>query len=153
MRPFLPATASLRGIRAKGELTRLWSLRCLPPRFSEAFDAYQHPIYRRVLYSPQVFAFLQTTEAFWLLDSIAEWIGTLSFQREVVQDPRVATIHFSTETFAHDSRTALFADCPGVVRAGLVAQHAPFIEFLGDEVELVATCRGALWMLRLPAEL
>lgn len=153
MRPFLPATASLRGVGAKGDLTRLWSLRCLPPRFSEAFDAYQHPIYRRVLYSPQVFEFIQTSDAFWLLDAIAEWIGPLSFQREVLQDPRLAAIHFSTETSTHDSRTSLFADCLGVVRTGLVAQHAPFLEFIGDEAELVATCRGALWMLRLPKEL
>ena len=134
---------------AQGKLTRLWERRSAPPRFAKAFDLYQHPIYSRLFYTPTLFDLLHATKSQWLLDDIAAWIGPITFHREVQREPRLATLHFSTLTPKRNRQTTLYASCPGVAKSIFVSECPPSTEFLTDEINLVATCHGALWKLRL----
>jgi hypothetical protein len=113
---------------------------------------YQHAFNRKVIYTPGVRHLANETQAFWLIDAIASWIGTSAFADAEKKDPRIGSLHFWVLTVNREDSTAvLHAEADKDVDAFIV-QSIPHTGFPLDEISIWAGFDGSHWTLYLPSE-
>jgi len=119
--------------------------------FTGDFIRYRHP-FNQVVYTPGVRHLAERAEAFWLIDAIASWIGSTTFNEAVRNSERIGEMHFwQLDTDQEDKSAMLFA----VEDSGMepfISQSIPFTDFPLDKVSIWAGFDGQIWTLYLPSE-
>lgn len=90
--------------------------------FTGDLDRYRHALNRRVIYTPGVRYLAEAGGAYWLIDVIASWIGSASFNEAVAADERIEQLLFWTLDCSDD----LGKGRSGVVRAWREGSAPPF---------------------------
>ena len=119
--------------------------------FSGDLERYRHPLNRRVIYTPGVRYVADKGEAYWLIDAIASWIGSESFNEAAAKDPRIGDLHFWTFKKRIDEPSVLFAkaDSP---EEPFISQLIEFTDFPLEKIDIWAGFDGDYWTLYLPSE-
>lgn len=124
-------------------------------QFTGDLERFRHSINRRVIYTPGVQHLAERTGGYWLIDVIASWIGSPSFNRAVEEDTRIARLHYWTLEVA-DARGVVQAIMeeaePPYAMKPFITQEIPFSDFPLPEVSVWASFDGNIWTLFLPSE-
>lgn len=120
--------------------------------FTGDIDRYRHPINRRVIYTPGVRHLAEQAGAYWLVDAIASWIGSHSFNQAIDADPRIGSLHFWRLTVDRSDDSARLTADADVGEAPFIAQEVPYTDFPLDEIAIWAGFSGDHWTLYLPSE-
>ncbi|QDV73811.1 DUF6876 family protein [Botrimarina mediterranea] len=121
-------------------------------QFTGDLERYRHPINRRVIYTPGVKHLAERAGAYWLIDSIASWIGSHPFNVAVREDERVQSLHFWKLSVDLDERSALLAAVADSGEPPFITQRIPFTDFPLASVDVWAGFDGQHWTLYLPSE-
>ena len=113
---------------------------------------YQHPLNRKVIYTPGVRHLANEAQAFWLVDAIASWIGTSTFAEAEQKDPRIGSLHFWLLAVDRDDSTAVLHAEGDKGVDPFIVQSIPYTDFALDEVSIWAGFDGSHWTLYLPSE-
>jgi hypothetical protein len=123
--------------------------------FTGDLDRYRHPINRKVIYTPGVQYLAEAGGAYWLIDVVASWIGSHSFNRAKEADPRIESLHHWSLEVADDRgvvKAWIQSEEPPFAPAVFVTQKIPFTDFPLPEVHLWCGFDGENWTLFLPSE-
>lgn len=121
-------------------------------QFTGSFERYRHQINRRVIYTPGVKYLAETAGAYWLIDAIASWIGSHTFNQALEKDERVQWLHFWRLNVDQEQSTAVLTAVPDSGEAAFITQKVPFTDFPLNETCLWAGFDGHHWVLYLPSE-
>lgn len=120
--------------------------------FTGSLERYRHATNPRVVYTPGVKHLAEEGGAYWLLDAIASWIGSHSFNRALEADPRLASLHFWRLSVDRRDDSALLAAAADAGEPPFITQHVPFTDFPLSHIEIWAGYDGTTWTLYLPSE-
>jgi len=124
-------------------------------QFTGDLDRFRHNINRRVLYTPGVQHLAERAGAYWLIDVIASWIGSHSFNQAIAQDNRIERLHYWTLEVSDDRgvvQAILEDEEPPYAMKPFITQKIPFTDFLLSEISVWASFDGNYWTLYLPSE-
>jgi hypothetical protein len=125
-------------------------------QFTGDLDRYRHNLNRRVIYTPGVRHLAEAAEAYWLIDAIASWIGSHSFNQAVAVNERIAGFHFWTLEVAENNSAILRAftdsDEPPFAPQAFITQRIPFTDFPLPQIAVWCGFDGEHWTLYLPSE-
>ncbi len=120
-------------------------------QFTGSQEFYRHVFNRAVVYTEGVQYLAEQGEAFWLIDSIALYIGSHRFNAAAAQDDRINLMHF-WKLAVNEDRTANLearADSPD---EPFITEDIPWTDFPLDEADIWACHDGDHWTLMLPSE-
>lgn len=111
----------------------------------------RHPLNRKVIYTPGVKHVAEAGQAYWLIDSIASWIGSEEFQAAEQIDERISEMHFWTfeKSWSHAGQLTARADSPD---EPFIVQSFEFTDFPLPRIDIWAAWSGDHWTLYLPSE-
>jgi hypothetical protein len=121
-------------------------------QFTGDLQRYRHRINRRVLYTPGVRHLAERAGAYWLIDAIASWIGSHSFNEALRRDDRLALLHFWKLSVDLEANSGVLVASPDPGEPPFITQRIPFTDFPLESVEIWAGFDGQHWTLYLPSE-
>ncbi|TWT41362.1 DUF6876 family protein [Botrimarina hoheduenensis] len=114
--------------------------------FTGDLERYRHPINRKVIYTPGVKHVAERAGAYWLIDAIASWIGSHSFNEALNKDDRIAGLHRWRLEVAADVSATLQALIEGAeppyAPMAFITQRIPFTDFPLESIEIWAGFDG-----------
>jgi hypothetical protein len=120
-------------------------------QYTGDLERYRHPLNPRLIFTPGVEFLAEEAGAYWLIDAVASWLPTRTFQHAVLSDERIGELHFWTLTVADDHSAILKAvadkDEPAFIR-----QEIAFTDFCLPSIDLWCGFDGKHWTLYLPSE-
>jgi len=119
--------------------------------FTGDFIRYRHPL-NQVVYTPGVRHLAEQTEAFWLIDAIASWIGSTTFNEAVGKSQRIGEMHFWELNVNQDGKSATLFAVEDSAMEPFISQSIPFTDFPLEKVNIWAGFDGQFWTLYLPSE-
>jgi hypothetical protein len=123
--------------------------------FTGDLDRYRHGLNRRVIYTPGVQYLAEAGGAYWLIDVIASWIGSPSFNKAVAADERIAHLHHWSLEVTGNAGTVqarIEGQEPPFAPQAFITQEIPFTNFPLPEVHIWCGFDGENWTLFLPSE-
>ena len=119
--------------------------------FSGDVERYQHPLNRRVIYTPGVQFLAERGQAYWLVDAIASYFGSDEMQTAIEEDSRLAWLQFWRLEVQEDQKATLTARADSDVTP-FVIQEFQYTDFPLSKVDVWAGNDGTYWTLYLPSE-
>jgi hypothetical protein len=120
-------------------------------QFTGDLERYRHPLNRRLLYTPGVQFLAEAAGAYWLIDSVASWLGTRRYQAAALADPRIHDLHF-WKLVVRESRAATLTARVDSDVEPFITQEIEFTDFCLESIDLWCACDGEHWTLYLPSE-
>lgn len=120
-------------------------------QFHGALVRFQHPLNRRVVYTPGVQYLAEAGGAYWLIDAIASYLTPSYLAGPIREDHRIADLHFWSLTVHDDSAAVLEARADSPCKP-FITQRIPYTDFPLDSVSVWAGYDGEHWTLYLPSE-
>ncbi|TWT96910.1 hypothetical protein Pla108_26860 [Botrimarina colliarenosi] len=120
--------------------------------FTGDLERFRHSLNPRVIYTPGVRHLAEQAGAYWLIDAIASWIGSHSFNEALRQNERLQWLHFWKLSVDLSERSAVLTAVPDAGEAAFITQRIPFTDFPLKSVDVWAGFDGRLWTLYLPSE-
>lgn len=121
-------------------------------QFTGDLERYPHPINRRVIYTPAVQYLAEEAGAYWLIDAIASWIGSHSFNTALAADERLQSMHFWQLRVDHADHSAVLTAVPDSDEEPFITQRIPFTDFPLAKIDIWAGFDGRYWTLYMPSE-
>ena len=116
----------------------------------------RHPLKRQLIYTPGVHHLAEAAGAYWLIDIVASWIGSHTFEQERRSNPSIEGLHTWSLEVAEDASAVVraFGDNPEPPFAPkvFITQRIPFTDFILPEINLWCGFDGEHWTLYLPSE-
>ncbi|TWT48947.1 DUF6876 family protein [Botrimarina hoheduenensis] len=121
-------------------------------QFTGDLERYRHNLNRRVIYTPGVQHLAERAGAYWLIDAVASWIGSDSFNEALRLDERLQSLQFWELAVDAENRSAVLTAVSDKGEPPFITQRIPFTDFPLDRVEIWAGFDGRNWTLYLPSE-
>lgn len=120
-------------------------------RFPGGLVRYQHQFNPSVIYTPGVQYVANEGQAYWLIDTIAAWIGSSEFEKARHLDTRISSLHFWSLEVKPDRSATLTAkaDSPD---EPFIVQELDYTDFPLDQIDIWVGSSGKHWTLYLPSE-
>lgn len=123
--------------------------------FTGDLERYRHPINRRVIYTPGVKHLAEKAGSYWLIDVIASWIGSHSFNQAVRKDERIYDLHHWQIEVTGDAgvvQAIIESKEPPFAMKPFITQEIPYTDFPLPSFAIWAGFDGQNWTLYLPSE-
>jgi hypothetical protein len=111
---------------------------------------YRHPLNPKVIYTPGVQYLAEAGGAYWLIDAIASYFGSMEMLKGQASDSRLRSLQFWQLQRDGDQATLTARADSGV--APFITQHIDYTDFPMEDVEIWAGFDGSVWTLYLPSE-
>lgn len=121
-------------------------------QFIGDLQRYRHPLNQRVLYTPGVKYLADEAGAYWLIDTIASWIGSHLFNEAVQRDQRLQTLQFWKLAVDLQEHKAVLTAVADSGEPAFITQQIGFTDFPLAEQTLYAGFDGRYWTIYLPSE-
>ena len=120
-------------------------------QFQGDLERFRHSLNPVVIYTPSIQYLAEKGEAYWLIDAIVSWIGSVEFNEAKARDARINYMHFWTLEVGEGSTAKLIAkaDSPD---EPFIVQEIPFTDFPLSRISIWAGFHGEHWTLYLPSE-
>jgi len=120
--------------------------------FTGDLDRFRHSINRHVIYTPGIQYLAEEAGAYWLIDAIASWIGSHSFNQAARRDQRIGEMHFWQLEVDQEARSAVLTARADSGEPAFITQRIPFSDFPLAKIDVWAAYDGTNWTLYLPSE-
>lgn len=111
---------------------------------------YRHPLNPKVIYTPGVQYLAENGGAYWLIDAIASYFGSMKMLKAMDHDSRIRSIQFWKLKRTGD--TAVLTAEADTGAPAFITQEITYTDFPLDEIEIWAGFDGSVWTLYLPSE-
>lgn len=111
---------------------------------------YRHPLNPKVIYTPGVQYVAENAGAFWLIDAIASYFGSMQMLKGMSRDSRLRSMQFWKLTRYGDSAVLTAEADAG--ETPFITQEIEYTDFPLDEISIWAAFDGNVWTLYLPSE-
>lgn len=138
--------------QTKNQIAKAQQLQQELQHFMGDLVRYRQPLNRRVIYTPGVRHVAEKAEAYWLIDAIASWISSESFNEAAEKSPLINAMHFWELNVNRSDNTAVLHAEVDVGVEPFIVQSIPFTDFPLDKISIWAAFDGSYWTLYLPSE-
>lgn len=119
--------------------------------FTGDLERWRHQFNRSVIYTPGVRHVAEAGEAYWLIDAIASWIGSPTFNEAATKIDGISEWHTWTLSVGDNNAATLFATADEPADA-FITQAIPYTDFPLSSIDVWAGYDGSHWTLYLPSE-
>lgn len=112
---------------------------------------YRHTLNHSVAYTPGVRHLAEKTEAYWLIDAIASYVGSETLVKAIERDERLASLQF-WKLDVHEDRSATLICEADNGEPPVVRQEIRYTDFPLEEFRIWVGFDGLYWVIYLPSE-
>lgn len=104
-----------------------------------------------VVYTPGLKYLAEHGEAYWLIDAIVSYFGSVWMELAILKDPQIGSLHFWRLEVSADNSARLIAQADSTVEPFIV-QEIPYTDYPLQHASIWAGFDGTRWTLYLPSE-
>ena len=119
-------------------------------QFTGDLQRYKHPLNPQVIYTPGVQYVAAKGKAYWLIDAIASYFGSLEMNAAMQADHRIREMQF-WRLSVNGNSAVLVAEADAGAKP-FIRQEFEFTDFPLEQIDIWAGYDGLHWTLYLPSE-